>query len=764
MVGLGLDDCTVIQTIDLANGNTVTDPQDILELGMSNFTELVVVSNLLIRSLQRSDNGSYTCNVTNTLPETDTISVVSGPTLVTVLERPDPTNVIIMDYGSRYVYLQWDIPYNGNSYIMGYNLYIRFVNTNSDFTLVMTSSSMGKRQANMFTTTANSYNVTVQILPFMRYQFAVVACNELECGTLEAAGTSQIIQTQQDNPETPPVDCSATAVSSTSIRITWSPPVIPNGIITDYNVSYVPGQSLSTTDYSTDGNASINIGNNDTNTIVTDLRIATNYTIVLAAHTVVGIGPYSNPMECVVQTLEDVPDGPPLNVTLSSPTSTSIAVRWQLADPLVRNGIITKHQLNYTEVSQPLNWTTVSLGGDTSYVIEDLEIFTRYYVSVSAGTQIDGYGPFSDPVMIRIVPARPLNVTVQSVSEADIMLSWTEPMLKDETVLHYEVYYTPAGQGSTLSTNSTTTRITLSDLVPGVEYSINVTAVTTTGERITSTTVTAVTLTTTLFQLRIGPIPNCFEWIEDRQQQKLDDIISTVMEEITPRCSCIFEIVSDSFSCRGAQENFDNTVVFRARVSAQGPASVITADDVVNDISNWVESSPSITIASVTLDVDLNCPAMLDSFNSPDCVIVTEQPTPSTSSPTSSSSNNSSPIGIIAGAAIAVVVIVILLVIIVVLIVMYRKRKASYSIKERESEYDYITTRPVVYDSVNPLAPDHKLVTIEKNPAYKSTVLANKANVNPDADEYENIDLQPTSPNTDDAEMENPAYAETDFK
>ena len=80
---------------------------------------------------------------------------------------------------------------------------------------------------------------------------------------------------------------------------------MPNGIITDYNVSYVPGQSLSTADYSTDGNVSITIGDNDTNTVVTDLRIATNYTIALAAHTVVGIGPYSNPMECVVQTLED---------------------------------------------------------------------------------------------------------------------------------------------------------------------------------------------------------------------------------------------------------------------------------------------------------------------------------------------------------------------------------------------------------------------------------------------------------------------------
>ena len=103
-----------------------------------------------------------------------------------------------MDQGSRWVYIQWDIPYDGNSDIMGYNVYIRFVDTNSDFTLVLTSYSMGKRQANMFTTTTNSYNVTEQILPFMRYQFAVVACNELGCGDLELAGPSQIMHSQRD--------------------------------------------------------------------------------------------------------------------------------------------------------------------------------------------------------------------------------------------------------------------------------------------------------------------------------------------------------------------------------------------------------------------------------------------------------------------------------------------------------------------------------------------------------------------------------------
>ena len=87
--------------------------------------------------------------------------------------------------------------------------------------------------------------------------------------------------------------------------ITWSPPVMPNGIIRDYNVSYVPGQSLSTADYSADGNVSVAIGNNDTTYVVSSLRIATNYFVAIAAHTKVGIGPYSSNTDCTVQTMED---------------------------------------------------------------------------------------------------------------------------------------------------------------------------------------------------------------------------------------------------------------------------------------------------------------------------------------------------------------------------------------------------------------------------------------------------------------------------
>ena len=99
------------------------------------------------------------------------------------LERPDPIqNVTVEDQGSRWAFITWNIPYSGNSEIMGYIVYIR---SDSDFVPVTTSTG-GKRQAMplQYTTTNTSYNVTEDILPAMQYQFIVVACNELGCGEM----------------------------------------------------------------------------------------------------------------------------------------------------------------------------------------------------------------------------------------------------------------------------------------------------------------------------------------------------------------------------------------------------------------------------------------------------------------------------------------------------------------------------------------------------------------------------------------------------
>ena len=84
--------------------------------------------------------------------------------------------------GSRWVFITWSVPYNGNSEIMGYVVYIRNVQANTIFTVAVSSDSMRKRQT--MSSPTISYNVTEHILPAMLYQFTVVACNELGCGEL----------------------------------------------------------------------------------------------------------------------------------------------------------------------------------------------------------------------------------------------------------------------------------------------------------------------------------------------------------------------------------------------------------------------------------------------------------------------------------------------------------------------------------------------------------------------------------------------------
>ena len=88
--GSAFPNCRIIQTLHLVDdvvASVVSDPQDINTLGMYELSQLVVESNLIIRSLERSDNGSYTCTVTNTLAETGTESIVTDSTPVVVLGK-----------------------------------------------------------------------------------------------------------------------------------------------------------------------------------------------------------------------------------------------------------------------------------------------------------------------------------------------------------------------------------------------------------------------------------------------------------------------------------------------------------------------------------------------------------------------------------------------------------------------------------------------------------------------------------------------------
>jgi len=164
------------------------------------------------------------------------------------------------------------------------------------------------------------------------------------------------------------------------------------------------------------------------------------------------------------------------------------------------------------------------------------------------------------------------------------------------------------------------------------------------------------------------------------REQKQNDIKAAIIEEVVMRCSCKFNfinIIDDDFSCRGSKGDFKNTVVYRARIAL--PPSTTDADDIVAEMDKWVQTKPSVRVNEAVLYIDPDCPVMLDSFDSDDCVT---EATPSGQPIQSSSSSSSLPVGIIIGAAVAAIIIIILLVTAVVISVVYCRRKSSYRYNE----------------------------------------------------------------------------------
>ena len=101
------------------------------------------------------------------------------------------------------------------------------------------------------------------------------------------------------DPASPPDNVETVVVSSTSILVRWNdvPPIDQNGIITDYEVLYLPLETFG-------GTINIQIVNTSNMFLLLDnLEEYVNYTIQVRAFTSVGPGPFSDPI--TNQTLQD---------------------------------------------------------------------------------------------------------------------------------------------------------------------------------------------------------------------------------------------------------------------------------------------------------------------------------------------------------------------------------------------------------------------------------------------------------------------------
>ena len=100
-------------------------------------------------------------------------------------------------------------------------------------------------------------------------------------------------------PASPPSNVMATAVSPTSIMITWSMvfPIDQNGVITMYEVLYISKETFG----GSFGPCTMNVST--ISALLVDLQEFVNYTISVRAYTSAGEGPYSDGVSVI--TTED---------------------------------------------------------------------------------------------------------------------------------------------------------------------------------------------------------------------------------------------------------------------------------------------------------------------------------------------------------------------------------------------------------------------------------------------------------------------------
>ena len=138
---------------------------------------------------------------------------------------------------------------------------------------------------------------------------------------------------------------------------------------------------------------------------------------------------------------------------------------------------------------------------------------------------------------------------------------------------------------------------------------------------------------------------------------KLNDIANRVIQTIKPLCQCGLsaeQITEGAFQCF---EDSDQQVTFRARLRGTVQA---TSSQLLAYLVTKTDSSTTIAVQGVRLDVDSSCPIAINSFSDPQCITVS--PTPTAVAPQSDNT------AAIVGGVFAVIVVVTVTIVIIMVI------------------------------------------------------------------------------------------------
>ena len=163
-------------------------------------------------------------------------------------------------------------------------------------------------------------------------------------------------------------------------------------------------------------------------------------------------------------------------------------------------------------------------------------------------------------------------------------------------------------------------------------------------------------------------------------EQKLEDITSAVVKELTASCAecgISSDIIDEqSFACFPESPTH---VTFRARLEG---SSETDSGSLISLLESWVSGGAAIIVTGVLMTVDAECSVAISSLSEEECSMTTTQPPDTTASsettsdaPSSQSSTDNT--AAIIGGVVAVVFIIALTVLIVALVLRSRCREIS---------------------------------------------------------------------------------------
>ncbi|KAM8974303.1 LOW QUALITY PROTEIN: phosphatidylinositol phosphatase PTPRQ [Pelodytes ibericus] len=357
-----------------------------------------------------------------------------------------PQYLRVIDVNATGITLDWRPPSEPNGIITHYEI----IYTNSTVLLAENSTST------MFSISG--------LNPYTLYNISVRAYTKFGHGDQTTSSLS--VRTSETAPSSPPYNLLYRNISSTKVLLTWEPPVLANGIIIFYKITY---WNLSHFLTSTSNSSTI---------ILSDLKKYAEYKVVVSSHTKHGDGNQTSDI-LYMTTMEDVPDSAPEGITYRNISSTEIVVSF--FPPSFPNGIINYYTLYITwmdgTMERAMNTSQLSQN------ITGLKKYTSYILTVSAST-IKGEGIPSAPYIIitdEDAPSSPpLSLYVKQLSSMIVKLSWRQPLEPNGIILFYTVYIWNEESNKTI--NVVDTSVEMMDLENNKEYNTYVTTSTRFGD------------------------------------------------------------------------------------------------------------------------------------------------------------------------------------------------------------------------------------------------------------------------------------------